>query len=107
MNQYLIPANSKKSMLIFGLFRPFDLALFGTGVGITLLLLMILPVSELVYAIIALAPALVTGFLVFPIPNYHNIRTVIMSVWRFYTERRIYYWKGWCFSNGEEERDNK
>jgi len=107
MNQYLIPANSKKSMLIFGLFRPFDLALFGTGVGITLLLLMILPVSELIYAIIALAPALVTGFLVFPIPNYHNIRTVIMSVWRFYTERRIYYWKGWCFSNGEEERDNK
>ena len=96
MNQYLIPANSKKSMLIFGLFRPFDLALFGIGVGITLLLLMILPVSELVYAIIALAPALVTGFLVFPIPNYHNIRTVIMSVWKFYTERRVYYWKGWC-----------
>lgn len=107
MNEYLIPANTKKSMLIFGLFRPFDLALFGTGVGITLLLLVILPVSELIYAIIALAPALVTGFLVFPIPNYHNIRTVIMSVWRFYTERRIYYWKGWCFSNGEEERDNK
>ena len=107
MNQYLIPANTKKSMLIFGLFRPFDLALFGTGVGITLLLLLILPVSDIVYAVIALAPALITGFLVFPIPNYHNIRTVIMSVWNFYTERRVYYWKGWCFSNGEEEANNK
>ena len=105
MNEYLIPANSKKSMLLFGLFRPFDLALFGTGVGITLLLLMILPISELVYAVIALAPALITGFLVFPVPNYYNVRTVIMSVWRFYTERRVYYWKGWCFSNGEEENN--
>lgn len=103
MNQFLIPANSKKSMLIFGLFRPFDLALFGIGVGITLLLLMILPVSEIVYAVIALVPALISGFLVFPVPNYHNVRTVIMSVWNFYTERRVYYWKGWCFSNGEEE----
>ena len=107
MNQFLIPANSKKSMLIFGLFKPFDLALFGIGVGITLILLPILPITDLVYAIIALAPALITGFLVFPIPNYHNIRTAIMSLWSFYTERRVYYWKGWCFSNGEEKDNNK
>ena len=106
MNQFLIPANSKKSMLIFGLFRPFDLGLFGAGVGLTLLLLPLLPIEQLLYAVIALIPALIAGFLVFPIPNYHNVRTVIMSVWRFYTERRIYYWKGWCFSNGEE-KDNK
>jgi len=107
MNQFLIPANTKKSMLIFGLFRPFDLGLFGAGVGLTLLLLPLLPIEQLVYAIIALTPALITGFLVFPIPNYHNVRTVIMSVWSFYTERRIYYWKGWCFSNDEEKDGNK
>ncbi|MBE6138437.1 MAG: hypothetical protein E7173_01670 [Firmicutes bacterium] len=106
MNQFLIPANSKKSMLIFGLFRPFDLGLFGAGVGLTLLLLPLLPIEQLLYAVIALIPALIAGFLVFPIPNYHNVRTVIMSVWRFYTERRIYYWKGWCFSNGEEKDGN-
>lgn len=107
MNQFLIPANSKKSMLIFGLFKPFDLILFGVGVGLTLIMLPILPINDLVYASIALAPALITGFLVFPVPNYHNIRTVIMTVWRFYTERRVYYWKGWCFNDGEEESSNK
>ena len=105
MNQFLIPANSKKSMLIFGLFRTTDLIIFGVGVGLTLIMLPILPISDIVYAIIALAPALIAGFLVFPVPNYHNVRTVIMSVWNFYTERRIYYWKGWCFSNGEEQGD--
>lgn len=107
MNQFLIPANSKKSMLIFGLFRTVDLIIFGVGVGLTLIMLPILPISDIVYAIIALAPALIAGFLVFPVPNYHNVRTVIMSVWNFYTERRIYYWKGWCFSNGKEQGDNK
>ena len=102
MNQFLIPANSKKSMLIFGLFNTFDLILFGTGVGLTLIMLPILPIDDLLFAGIALAPALITGFLVFPIPNYHNVRTIIKSIWEFYTGRRIYYWKGWCFSNGEE-----
>lgn len=106
MNQFLIPANSKKSMLIFGLFNTFDLILFGVGVGLTLIMLPILPIDNLVFAAIALAPALITGFLVFPVPNYHNVRTIIKSIWEFYTNRRIYYWKGWCFSNGEET-DNK
>ena len=107
MNQFLIPANSKKSMLIFGLFNTVDLIMFGTGVGLTLIMLPILPINQLLYAVIALAPALVTGFLVFPVPNYHNVRTIIKSLWEFYTGRRIYYWKGWCFSNGEEKNDNK
>lgn len=40
MNNYLIPANSKKSQLILGFFTPIDLILFGSGVGITLILLL-------------------------------------------------------------------
>ena len=44
-DSYLIPANSKKSLMIFGLFYTFDLILFGTGVGITLLLLLLLPID--------------------------------------------------------------
>ena len=107
MNQFLIPANSKKSMLIFGLFNTVDLIMFGVGIGLTLIMLPILPINQLLYAVIALAPALVTGFLVFPVPNYHNVRTIIKSLWEFYTGRRIYYWKGWCFSNGEEKSGNK
>ena len=102
MNNYLIPANSKKSMLIFGLFNTLDLWIFLGGVGATLLLLLILPVEELVPAIIAISPGLICGFLVLPVPNYHNVRTFIKSAYRFFTTRQKFIWKGWCFSYGQE-----
>ena len=37
-NDYLIPANSKKSMLILGMFDSTDLIIAGTGFIITLIL---------------------------------------------------------------------
>jgi hypothetical protein len=43
---YLVPANSKKSTLIFSLFRPIDLLIFGIGTVITFVLLMILPLQN-------------------------------------------------------------
>ena len=103
-NMYLIPANSKKSMLLFGLFNKFDLILFLLGVGTSLLLLLVLPIESLLFAIIALTPGLVCAFLVFPVPNYHNIRTVIKLAWEFYTTRQKYIWRGWCY---KDEQDNK
>ena len=39
MNQYLIPANSKRSMLILGLFEVIDLWIFGIGALITFILI--------------------------------------------------------------------
>ena len=102
MNSYLIPANSKKSMLHFGLFTTSDLIIFGVGLGISLLLLMILDVSRLSIALIAIAPGSICGFLVMPIPNYHNIRTFIKLAWEFFTTRQKYIWKGWCFKDEEE-----
>ena len=104
MNNYLIPANAKRSMLIFGLFTTFDLILFGIGVGLTLLLLLILPVEQITFAIIALLPALITGFLVMPVPNYYNMRTLIASAIGFYMNQRKFKWKGWCFPRGEEKK---
>lgn len=104
MNNFLIPANTKKSMLIFGLFTTFDLILFGAGVGLTLLLLLILPVEQITIAIISLLPALITGFLVMPVPNYYNMRTLIMSVVGFYMNQRKFKWKGWCFPHGEDKK---
>lgn len=103
MGEYLIPANSKKSMLIFGLFNKFDLILFGSGIGVSLLLLAILPVDKLLWAIIALTPGVITGVLVIPIPNYHNIRTIIKLAYEFYTTRQKFIWKGWCFNDGDED----
>lgn len=103
MNTYLIPANTKKSMLKFGLFTTFDLILFGSGVTLSIIFLMTLPVEQIVMAIIALAPALVTGFLVMPVPNYHNIMTLIASAISFYTNQRKFKWKGWCVPHGDEK----
>ena len=60
MNNYLIPANTKRSMLIFGLFTKFDLILFGSGIGVTLLTLMLIPEGNFTIAIISLLPALIT-----------------------------------------------
>lgn len=102
MNNYLIPANSKKSMLIFGVFNQFDLILFLIGLGISLLLLMILPVDELLFAIIAITPGCICAFLVMPIPNYHNVMTFIRIAFQFYTTRQHFVWRGWCFSNGKD-----
>lgn len=103
-NNFLIPANSKKSMLIFGLFNTFDLILFSSGVFVSLILLMILPLEDLTFAAIALAPGVVCGFLVLPVPNYHNIRTIIKTTFEFFTTRQRFVWKGWCFQNEEENR---
>lgn len=102
-DNYLIPANSKKSMLILGLFNKFDLILFGVGIGATLLLLLILPVNDLKMSLIALAPGLICSFLVFPIPNYHNVLTIIKSLIEFYTTRQKFVWKGWCVTDGTKE----
>ena len=97
MNGYLVPANAKRGTLILNIFRPFDLILFGTGVVISFLFLMFLPSSNTVLVILSCLPGAITGLLVVPIPNYHNVLTVIQSVFRFYSERRRYVWKGWCF----------
>lgn len=100
---FLIPANSKKSLLIFSIFTMFDLILFGTGIGLTLILLLLVSPSTLLGAIIDLAPAVITGFLVLPIPNYHNTLTVIKDVYTFYTSRQRFIWKGWCVKDAFKE----
>lgn len=101
--QFLIPANSKKSMLIFGVFTIFDLILFSIGIGATLLLLLIISPNNLLAAIVDLLPAVICGFLVLPIPNYHNIRVVIQEAYRFYTTRQRFLWKGWCVKDEFDE----
>lgn len=102
MNMFLIPANSKKSMKIFGLFYTFDLILLGSGIVLTFILITVLPIQEILWSVIALLPVAITAFLVFPVPNYHNVLTFIMSAWEFFTTRRNFIWKGWCVLDEEE-----
>ncbi|MBR1413281.1 MAG: hypothetical protein IJ574_01255 [Bacilli bacterium] len=96
-NDYLIPANSKKQMLILGFFTGIDLAIFGTGIVLTfVMLLLISGVNSSIWnAILILSPALISGFLVLPVPHYHNVMQLITNIIKFFIERRRYYWKGW------------
>ena len=101
-NNYLIPANTKKSKLILGFFTPIDLAIFGTGCLITVILLFIFLGLTFTMAIIVLMPALISGFLVIPVPNYHNVLQLITNIVTFIMNRKRYYWKGWCYKDGEK-----
>ena len=106
MNNYLIPANANRGRLIFGFFRKIDLLVFGTGVVVTFILLLTFQTSinKLSVALLVLAPALITGFLVLPIPNQHNVMVVIGNIYNFYfVNRQKYIWKGWCSSYVKED----
>lgn len=98
MNAFLIPANSKKSMLIFGMFRSIDLIILAIGISITLILLLTLNLSEIGPTVLAVTPGAVAIILVFPVAHYHNVLTVILSIYRFFTSRERFIWRGWCFS---------
>ena len=96
VNMFLIPANSKNGKLIFSLFTKFDLILLLSGFTMSILLLLIIAPSSLQMLITCLVPLLVCGTLVIPIPNYHNIYTVLKEVIEFFYKRRNYKWEGWC-----------
>ena len=102
-NNYLIPANTKKSQLIFGFFTTTDLILFSSGCGLTLLLLILIPNASFTELVMIVMPAVITGFLVMPVMHYHNVLQLITNIINFFTKRRTYYWKGWCVKNEYDE----
>ena len=107
-NNYLIPANANRGKLIMGFFRGIDLAIFGTGAGVTLLGLLVFQnaLSNVAIAITVLLPVLVTGFLVIPVPHQHNVLVFLTNFYKFYfVNQKTFKWKGWCNEYGEE--DNK
>lgn len=101
-NTYLIPANSKKSMLILGFFTKTDLIIFATGCILTFILMLTMTTNTLKGAFIILLPVLISTFLVLPIPNQHNVLTFFINVYTYFTRRRTYYWKGWCMGYGKD-----
>ena len=96
MNGYLVPANTKKSMLILGMLRPIDAIILGIGIGISVLFLLIFQNASTWILLLGCIPMLVSLILELPKPNYHNTLVAIQSIMRFYNERRKYIWKGWC-----------
>ena len=102
-NQYRIPANAKKGMLMFSVFRPIDLIILGVGFAISLLALLIIDTSNVIYVIIACLPLAICVLLVIPIPNHHNVLVALTSMVEFYKNPRIYKWKGWCIYEQDKE----
>ncbi len=102
MNNYLIPANTNRGRLIFGLFRKEDLILFGVGLGISFVLLTFIPMTSTGGAVLVLAPAAISALLVAPVPYYHNILNVLKELIEFLNHRQKYVWKGWCSNYGED-----
>lgn len=100
-NSYLIPANSKKSMLILGYFTPIDLVVFLMGITFTLILVFMIKTSTFLLLILAISPALISSFLVLPVPHYHNMMQLLTNFYDYYTKNRRYYWKGWCVTSEE------
>lgn len=100
-NQYLIPANSKKSILILGFFTPVDLVVFIMGIVFTVGLLITIQTSTIKLLLMVISPALISTFLILPIPYYHNILQFISNIYYFFTRNRKYYWKGWCATSEE------
>lgn len=96
MNMYLIPANSKNGKLIFSLFTRFDLIMLISGILVSIIALLVLPPNSLQALLIYLSPALICVALVIPIPNYHNVFTVLKELIEFFYNRRNYKWEGWC-----------
>jgi len=101
---YLIPANSKKSSLILGFFTKMDLAIFSSGVALSILLLMLAGTQKFIVMVLLMLPALVSAFLVLPVPYYHNMRQLLTNIFTFLLNRKRYYWKGWCVSHDEETK---
>lgn len=96
-NIYLVPANSKKSMLHFSLFNNLDLWILGGGVGFTFgLLLMFNSYESTMLKFFCACPALLALLLVSPLPYYHNVRTLIGNIYTYYVRRKNYFWRGWC-----------
>ncbi len=104
-DQYLVPANSKKSMLILSIFRPKDLILAIIGISLTLLLAIIIGTDTMTEILIIIAPGLISAALVVPIPNYHNFLQLITEIFHYFINRKTYLWKGWCFTIDEGNKE--
>ena len=104
-NIFIIPANSKKSQLILSYFTLFDLIIFACGVGFSLILLLTFKNPPFYGMVLMILPALISAFLILPLPpHYHNVMTFMGNIYRYFTGRKKYYWRGWCVSSGDNRK---
>ena len=107
MNQYLIPANSKKGQLLFNLFRPTDLVLLLVGAVISLFLMIGLSGDTLPIMVLKLLPIGICVLLVMPVAQYHNVLVFLQEMFIYLFNQKEYHWKGWCAFNVFDEQRKK
>ena len=76
-DNFLIPANSKKSQLILGFFTPVDLFIFALGLIYSITLLIVVQTTKIHIMLFIILPALISTFLVLPVPYYHNVNQLV------------------------------
>ena len=103
-DNYLIPANTKRGQLILGLFTPIDLIIFLSGLAVTFLLISILPMDITWVAILSVAPGIICSLLVAPVAYYHNVRQLIIEIYKYFSGRNRFVWKGWCYLDESEDK---
>lgn len=102
-DQYLIPANSKRSMLIFGFFEPIDLIIFGTGALITTVLLFTIGTNTIKEMFGILLPLIISTIMVAPIPNHRNVWKFTANLYKYFSNQKDYKWRGWCVIDERKE----
>ena len=91
-----MPANSKKSGLILGLFNVKDLIVLGIGLGITAILVFLCSKgASLIGLVLIMTPGAISVLLVFPVPYYHNVMKLMSNIIMFFMNKKKYEWKGW------------
>ena len=78
-NSYLIPANTKKSQLILGIFNMVDLIVFISGVGFSVLLLLLIKSDNLGVMLGLASPAIVSAFLMWRDEDQYSIASGTIS----------------------------
>ena len=103
MNNYLIPANSKKGQLIFNAFRWEDLLVLGFGAILTLLLIVLIKDDSILLMAVKLLPLGLGVLLVYPVAYYHNVLVFIREAYNYFVSQKEFRWKGWCVTDGTEQ----
>ena len=104
-NSYLIPANSKKSMLILGFFTLRDLIIAVLGIVTTFTMFITIKSPEGIQILLVILPIALCSFLVMPIPHYHNVLQLIINIFSYlFLYQNNYKWKGWAIDYEEEQK---
>ena len=108
MNNYLIPANSKRSQLIFNIFRPVDLIIACTGAALTGIFMLLISGDSIFMLVLKMLPLSIGLLLVMPVANYHNVLVWLREMILFMMSTKEYVWRGWCACiYGDSEKARK